>query len=217
MSQLFDTDAEDAVLGFCLVFPKAIPAALERGLAPRHFFGLTNQRIWAELARRHDAEEPIDPHLVEVALEVPAGSVDILAASGYVNAERLHAYAERIVELALWRDRQHEAAAMQVACEAQDEVAYASCESALQRTHRSDEHTYSPEQLADQLFAMMENTEETFPWPFTRLNDLTQGGMRRGQLTLIAGWSVARQERVPRPGARGGRAEGSRSTCSSTR
>lgn len=187
MSELFDVDAEEAIIGFLLVYPKGVPIALESGLAPGHFWAPTHQDVYAAILKRYDHELPIDAHLIEVDLKAPAGSVDILTGGHYVDAGRLRPYSQRVVELALWRSRLHTSAAMQVACEAQNENAFATCERELATSHRPDETTYSPPQLAEQVYKMLEGGEECFRWPWIRLDAVTSGGMRRGEVTLIGG------------------------------
>jgi replicative DNA helicase len=189
VSEAFDIDAEEVVIGFCLMYPKGIQAVVEKGLAPEHFFQLDHQDIWRAMLKRFDAGQPIDALLIEADLGATKGSVDALTGSGYGNASTALAHAGRVVELALWRSREYAAAAMQIACESLDEQAFAQAEADLAVPHRPDENTYSPAQLAEQVFAMLENSEQTFSWPWPRFNRLTSGGMRRGEVTLLGGWT----------------------------
>jgi replicative DNA helicase len=191
VNDLFDTDAEAAIVGFCLMYPsKSIDMAVERGLVAGHFFVVRHQEVWQAMLARWDAKQPIDVRLIQSDLpHLPANAVDELTAWALSNAGLFVSYVERIVELALWRHRQHTAHAMVVACASQDEADFAACETDLGRTHRPDETTYSPMRLAEQLYQMMEGGEETFDWPFPRWNTLTSGGMRRGEVTLLGGWT----------------------------
>lgn len=53
--------------------------------------------------------------------------------------------------------------------------------------HKSD---FEPDDLADVLYDITDNgLGEAFPWPFDELNRLTFGGMRKGELVVIAGHS----------------------------
>lgn len=190
MSELFDIESEEIVVGFCLMYPKAIDSCVERGVAPAHLFDRELAEVWQAMLKRWDAKQPIDPQLIQDDLpQLSPNAVDAMTGSAYGSPAALRGHADRVVELALWRHRRHEAVVMQVACEARDEEGFARAESSLGRTHRPDETTYTPAQLAEQLHELLAGGQECFPWPFERWNALTSGGMRRGEVTLLGGWT----------------------------
>lgn len=180
---IYDHDAERNVLGAIFLWPGGLAGALETGLVAEHFFHLPHRAAFAQMVVTDDAGKPIDTSdfdealVAEMVMNVPA----------VANVNR---YAIKVVEAALWRSRQSAGSEIVQASEIRDENRFAAAEqSLLAGIARPDELTYTPDVLADAVYEHLSSPAETFKWPFRRFDDLTSGGMRRGEVTLLGGWT----------------------------
>lgn len=191
-----DLEAEQAALGCVLL--AGVPALhqlVDEGLEADHFYSERHQAIYRAALELDDRAGGIDAVTVLARLAETPGGVTV--DSSYVHslaawAVLTHArqYARTIRELADLRRIRLGAQRILEAVELRDLDKVADGEALLSRRERGERRTSTPEQLADEIFATLEGGEpETFGWPWRRLDKLTMGGMRRGQLTLIAGWS----------------------------
>jgi replicative DNA helicase len=179
---IYDHDAERNVIGAILLWPGGLAGAVETGLVAEHFFHLPHRGAFEQMLKADDAGKPIDtadfdPLIVDLVAGVPA-------------VGNLHHYARKVVEAALWRSRQHAGYEIVQAAETRNEEGFARAEqSLLSGIVRPDELTYSTDALADAVLDHISKPAETFKWPFPRFDDLTSGGMRRGEVTLLGGWT----------------------------
>jgi replicative DNA helicase len=183
-----DLDAEGAVIGACLMAGSIPPSVVDTGLHPAHFYSSTNANAWQKILALYDQGEPVDDVTLGSRLGLSPGEV-----SGrylpVVNISGAASHAELVKDVSRWRDRLHAAYRIQEAVQNQDEDLFAAAESSLIRVEDGD-HVYGPERLGSILHDRLEAGEvETFPLPFARLNELLSGGLRRGQVTLVGGWT----------------------------
>lgn len=180
---IYDHEAEQNVLGAIFMWPGGLAGALETGLLAEHFFHLPHRGAFEQMVSTDDAGKPIDTADFDVLL---VGQ----AVSTVPAVSNLNHYARKVVEVALWRSRQHAGHEIVRASEIRDEEVFAQAEqSLLKGISRPDELTYTPDTLADAVLDHISKPAETFKWPFTRFDDLTSGGMRRGEVTLLGGWT----------------------------
>lgn len=193
-----DIDAEQAVLG-CVFFGGDLVQRLhsEMGLRPEHFYLPKHAEIFKAMVAVVDRDATPDPLLVSDELD-RAGVLDQVGGKAYVHslpssaiAANWRKYAESVVEC--WRLRRTLQGVRQIEAGvfARDHDMIAKGEQLLEPQEvGAVKRTSQPNELAEEMWQMLEaGPPEVFGWPFKRLDKLTMGGMRRGQLTLVAGWS----------------------------
>lgn len=196
-STLADAESEAAALGAVFLTDVALGGLLDLGLEPDHFWSLRHGAVYRAMVQLHDAGRPVDlltvkAHLAETGkLDEAGGEVEVEELAGLVPmAGNVLGYGRTVRDLARWRARRHVAYELLHSSNERDGQSWERAETRLGQLdeHRGSE-TAEPDELAAELFAYLEAGEpETFKFPFAKLNDLTAGGMRRGQLTLLAGW-----------------------------
>lgn len=191
-------DAERSVLGTVLLSPACLDALLvDRGLRPAHFYLPRHQLLFATMTDLRDANKAVDALTVCEHLKA-AGEIHNAGGEPYVQSlsaqvesvSNVGRYAEIVVEHATMRRVRDGAQTILRGVEARDPELIDQGERLLVRHDDLERRTSHPSQLADEIFQALDRTDpvETFHWPFPRLDKLTLGGMRRGQLALIAGW-----------------------------
>jgi replicative DNA helicase len=220
-----DEHAERAALG-CVVLAgtPALHRLIDQGVEPGHFYAPAHAAIFTAMVTLDAAARGIDAITVCDELK-RSGHEGRRVEDGYVHAlasdcvlVHLPDYARTIVELADLRRIRAGAQRILEGVELRDQDKIADGEALIGKRLKAENRTSTPNELADEVArALAAGDPETFPWPWQRLDKLTMGGMRRGQLTLIAGWSshgksVSSTRRSSRP-----RPPASTSTCSSTR
>lgn len=192
-----DLDAEHAVLGAAMLSPRVIDVISgDEGLRGEHFYDRANAMAYEAMLRLRDRGLGVDRITVadelrrRGQLEAVGGphKLDELDAPVY-NASNVRGYARAIVQASLWRTRLRAALDIHGSVENRDEERYLRAEAMLGgELEQGRKRTFAPAELADLLYEQMATGEvEAFDWPFRRLNTLTQGGARRGQVTLISG------------------------------
>jgi replicative DNA helicase len=201
--QPVDDHAEAALLG-CVLFVGSLIGRLtiDHGLTADDFARARHQHIFRAAVAVADQGKPVD--LVTVAAELDERGLithDHVDTAGKVpryvltslndqvpDAHNWKAYLETVLELAEWRRIQGAASTILEGVELRDRVKVQEGEVMLGRRGDVEKRTYSPEELASEAFdAMQDDGGEKFPWPWAGLNK--RSAMRRGQLTLVAGWS----------------------------
>lgn len=189
-----DADAESAVLGAVLLSEQTLPAVLiDAGLRPQHFYRQQLGGVFEAMIALHDAGERVDRLTVSVELKrrggaIKAGEVDALAAAPPVVGHAV-TYARQVVALAQLRNKQTGAYKILEGVEARSAEKIAEGEALLEdRAAAADSLT--PEQFAERTLAAIRAGagKAAWPWPLRRLNDLTGGGMRRSQMTILGAW-----------------------------
>lgn len=196
MTDLLDLDAERSTLGAVLLTETNLPVlAGEIRLAPEDFYNREHARVFAAMLALHDRGDHVDV-LTTIAELRREGVVNMDAfvheltvfvpAAG--NADE---YARIVKELAAWRAVKLAGHALVVAAEARDHAERERAETLLAYAGaRPAEHTYEPRQLAQKVYDWLDGAGGwNFSFGFPVLDELTFGGMRAGQLTLIGGWA----------------------------
>lgn len=192
-----DLDAEQAVLGALLLTPSALPAiTVDVGLRTDHFYRQRHGLVFAAI--NEVADQGADADIISVVgrlrdrslLDDAGGAAFIDGLAGTVpDAGNVTHYARRVKDLADWRTRLLATYKMQAAIALQDLDEFAAAEGHL--TSLVDHHgvvDLTPSQVGERAWERLESGDEPemFPWPFAKLNRLSDG-MARGQVTVIAG------------------------------
>lgn len=189
-----DLDAEQAVLGSALLSGVVAPTLLvDDGLRAEHFYREQHRSIWAAMTALVDRDIGVDRlTLVDElrrngALDKAGGEVEVQNLAGPVpDAGNVRGYARIVIDLARWRTRQAALHGMATAVEARDEDAFTAAEGFL-GGDVPDGSYWSPDRLADELVQALGSPGDVFPFPYPRLNRYVAGGMRRGEMTVVAG------------------------------
>jgi replicative DNA helicase len=188
--------SEEEVLGAILVVPDMLNLLLvELHLAPEHFYYGKHEMIYRCMVAMHDRGQAIDQLLVcdelrrREHLDEVGGQHYVHDLAGKVtvvyNAEH---HAKLIIEKAEWRMRLEAGQRIQAAVYTEDVDELARAEELLTTDADNGTTDYDADQLADIAFNLMDSGgTETFPWPLERLNQLTAGGIRRGELVVVSG------------------------------
>jgi replicative DNA helicase len=193
-----DLEAEEAVLGTVLMADACIAwLATDEGLRPEHFYREKHRLVYEAALALYRQNERVDVLTCWAELErrgaegVTKADVHYLAGvAGAFGMER--PYARRIVELAEFRRKLHVAYAIEAGVEARDAEAIAKAEASLVEGDVRAVKTLTPDQLADDVWAYVTGevpADDGWPFPWRRITDNTAGGMRRGEVTLLGGWS----------------------------
>lgn len=170
-----DLTAEEAVLGALVIGgSQYMPVLLDTGLTEQHFYKSVHGDAWGECVTAFDNGTPIDVITVP-ALAHHAGPVPDLGSS----AE----YARRIVEKALWRQRQRAGFILAQAAEDEDEGAVAEAERLLV-SPRASKNAFTPVQLGSVMLDRLERTTSG-GWEIPFLN----ARMYPGTVWLWGGWT----------------------------
>lgn len=183
---------ERACLGAILAGPESVLQTYvqEVGLKAEHFQDAENARIFRAIERVSSGGS--HPDVLTVANELGSlpGQIDWLTAEAPVISN-FREYAKAVVSNARWRDVGRAGLLYQQAAE-RKETALEDAAAKLLAPSLADEpdRTFSPARLADLKYKQLEAGEvEAFPFPFPHFNQWTSGGVRRGEMTLIGGWS----------------------------
>lgn len=188
--------SEEDLLGCFLVAPSYLNLVLaELHLAPEHFYRDRHRALFEALVSLHDRGKAIDEILVcaellaRKKLEIAGGQHYVSELAGKVtNIANAPSHAELIIEKAEWRGRLAAGQMIQKAAYEQDNDLLSEAEELLTRDVSHAQADFDPDQLADVAYNLMESGGvESFPWPLGRLNDLTSGGIRRGELVVVSG------------------------------
>lgn len=195
-----DETVEQATIGACLLSGEARVAQgmLARGLRPDHFWGTNHRAIFAAIAALADRGSGIDHVTVASELDrlgyrdVPKHYVDVL--TGHVPALGNYGeYADRVIELARWRDRQTATYELQAAIQQRDTTGWAQARAKLDSaTAGTRTESYSPERWASLLFEHFSQSPEearahAIPLPFARLTESLGGGLWPGEWMALSG------------------------------
>jgi replicative DNA helicase len=193
-----DQGAERAAIGCLLLTPIRLAAMVgEAGLRAEHFNTPTLRQMFAAVIELESTASPIDT--LTVAAVCAKRDTDIGAHEWRTRTESTvvdipslaHAqrYAERIVECAHLREYQVSGYGLIEAAGMEDWEQIKVIEGALLTGGPPPAHSYSPEEVGQLLFDYLDSKPEVFPTPWAHLNRLIHGGLRRGALTLISGYT----------------------------
>lgn len=192
-----DLDAERAVLGAVLRDPSILSWVLvEEKLRPAHFYRESHANAWTAMVGLYDAGEPVDALTVRVEMERRGQVVKAEVFAALMRAcpstlvDNVRAYAHRMVELARLRAKRLQAHRLLEAVEEQDMAAVAEAESALLEGDDERKGGGTPADVADALIRYVSDGQvEAWSTPFPALTKRLGGGWRRGQVTVLSGWS----------------------------
>jgi replicative DNA helicase len=188
-------EAEESVLGAMLVVDQVAGAVkAEVGLQAEDFYFDKHGLLYGAITRLAGEGKPTD----EIAVSEVLGA-DLEKAGGrhYISelaakvpsAANWHHYATIVREKALWRSRMAAGSQMQEAAAAEDAELFARASLLSDEGAHRNSH-FSIERQNDLLFELMEGRSKAeFFWPFPKLNRLQKGGMRRGQLIVVSGYT----------------------------
>lgn len=186
-------EAEQSVLGSMLTTARVInPVLAESGLLAEHFYLDSHRAIFTAIRELHEHGEPVDA--ITVAERCGIEREKLLAMAAKVPAPGHAAqHARMVIEKADLRRLQEAAKGVLEGIERGEESAgelIGEARRALDGATPAGDPYLSPAALADYAYQVADGGQggETFPWPFDRLDALS-GGIRTGQLVLIAGWT----------------------------
>lgn len=196
-----DEYAEKAVLGALMLYgdPRHVTAMTTRGLRPEHFYWEQLGVIFGAAVGLADRQAPIDSITLMAELDrqgktgkLNREQVDELQA--YVPAAgHLSEYADRVMELARWRQRQRAVYAMEKAVVTRDLAAWGRAQTSMESaTALTRNESYSADEWGSLLFDFFnaspdETAKQAIPWPFERFNDALGGGVRPGEVVVLSG------------------------------
>lgn len=182
--------AEQAVLGAVLLSEKVLPTlAVDEGLRSEHFYRESHGEMFAAMLRLSDRRDPVDPVTLAAELGGDPAAIDSLAGA-VPAAGNARAYARRVIDLAKWRARRSAGLLLLEAAAGEDQEKVSEAEGLLSQTVARSRSTFSVQQLADRAWERLKGGKrEAFPLPFNKLTDLAGGGLRRGEVTLVGGWT----------------------------
>lgn len=170
-----DLNAELAVLGaVAMIGPPIIPGFLDTGLKEEHFYKSVHGNVWMECLAAFDRGDPIDTITIPT-LSNYAGPVPDIA-----NATT---YARRVVDKALWRQRQRAGFILSQAAEDEDEAGVAEAERLL-ISPRDSKNSFTRVQLGDVMLDRLDRTTSG-GWEIPFLD----ARMYPGTVWLWGGWT----------------------------
>lgn len=196
-----DIYAEEAVLGAAMLLGDAriAGALLARGLRAEHFSQPKHAVIYSAITSLADRQSGIDFATVWAELDrqghsetLQRSEVEYITSS--VPASGNHGdYADRVIELARWRSREKALEDMARAAARRDGAAWGRAAGALETSTvgtRTD--SLSGEQMRSVMFDYFATPPEkvaefAIPFPFGQINDALGGGLRPGEVCLLAG------------------------------
>lgn len=193
-----DLEAEKNLLGAILVLPDFLAAVqAEVGLRPEDFYLDSHRLIFGAMLRLAGDGKPTDELLVsdllgsDGDLEKVGGKHRVYEIAAKVPAagNALH-YAGLVRDKARWRRRLEAAQEAQKAAAGGDEDAFARALAGLSDDRERNRSFYDEERQRGLVLNLLEGkTKAEFFWPLGKLNDLQSGGMRRGQLIVLSGYT----------------------------
>lgn len=195
-----DIQAEESVLGSILVLSSAIAAVRsEVGLRPEDFY-LDRHRVIFDAMLKLSADGKITDEILVAEHLGRGGGEELEKAGGRYYISELAAkvpaagnflhYASLIRDKARWRRRLGAAQEMQQAAYGEDDEAFTRSLAMLADDRSHDRSLYDVDRQRDLVFDLMEGKSKAeFFWPFEKLNQLQSGGMRRGQLIVLSGYT----------------------------
>jgi replicative DNA helicase len=204
MTDLVDMAAEQAVIGSCLLSDKAANAVLDMGLRPHHFANQGMAELFNGVYSLGSKAKPIDPITLRGEIErmgtLPVEMRGGLGLADYIDeftgavplVGNVKAYAERVLELAKWRDLRDAAHGMVTAAQERDAEKWSHAMATLESagTERKMD-SLSGEEWASTIFDYLSRAKEDgfIPLPFSKLSDAMGGGLRPGEVCLVAGYT----------------------------
>jgi replicative DNA helicase len=191
-------EAEEAVLGTVLLSDTALDyLTSEAKLTSDDFYWDRCRLIWESMLRIHDAGGAIDALTVredlkrhQVLREVGQAFIDTLAAS-VPGVGAYKDYARRLRVLTGLRQDLRASYLLQEAVVKEDSIKRDEALELLMAADIQDGSTLNRGDLAEILDQhLSDGGGEVWPWAFEAMNEWTNGGARRGEVTLVGGHST---------------------------
>jgi len=190
---------EEAVLGavFLLGTPAVEVLTVDVGLRPEHFYSPKWRAVFAAALAVADAGDPVDAATVATWLQnraqldgvVDRNALDALTSAAPVAGNYV-TYARDVKQDALWRARRRALIAADAAIARRDEEAFAQLEGMLTVDPEAADVTWDAETIRSEVFDYLAgNGSRPLPLPYPKLNDLLGGGVDRGDVTFVSGWT----------------------------
>lgn len=182
---------EEGAVAAALLSQNLLDGMARDGLKPEHFYRQDLGEVWASGLRLRDKDRPVDVNTIRADLATRGinmnGSLDALAGAAPA-AGNAHYYGERVREEALWRGRHRTALLMQEAALDRDEGKFASAEAAVVQEDAAEEVVWNADRMREALYDSLGGTgEPLIGTPWVDLNAALGGGLRLGEMTVIAG------------------------------
>jgi replicative DNA helicase len=165
------------------------------GLRPAHFALPYTAAAFEAMVALSDRGCDIDPLSVAMELEGDERVADPKALASHISMIPADAitpasYGERVKDLARRRQLKQAAELIDQAAETGDDTKLTEAESLLSSPEEQERSTWTGEQLASRYYDRLEEpAQETWSWPFSKLDRWTGGGLRRQQVVLLGGWT----------------------------
>ena len=186
-----DEQAERAILGAILLSDVWLTAATDAvGLSGEDFYAPRNQRVFAAMEKLAGQGDPVDTGTVGGKL--PDEDRDYLGVlvSSVPSIANARSYAQIVKHNSRLRETLALTDQIRIAVHEREDDEIARLVGELAAPDRERSRAVTPDKLMDLLVHHLttEKPAETFPLPFPKLNLATSGGLRRGQVMVIAGW-----------------------------
>jgi len=188
-----DLEAERAILGCVLMGDHGLLAKIsgpEYGLRAQHFYGLEHGRTYDLMLSLMDRDVPLDAITVRGAVadaraaENPQALIE--AVTSVPSVANWATYVKTVREKAYLRDVRTAAHLYMEASETGDLTKLADAERLVSAGQVDASPLYTPERQAED-FLERKLAPVLCPWPWARLNELSGGGLRGSQTTVLAG------------------------------
>ena len=186
-----DREAEQAVLGAILLSDKVLPVLVtDEGLRAEHFGSPQLRTVFDAANGLAERDEPVDEMTLVAELTrrnllaQAGGERMVLDLAGAVpNVANVRAYARRVVAVAKWRNVAEAGQLLAQAAETESEGLVEQAERLMVPVEAAKVEG-SP---ASRAFDYLSQTGIAgVPWPFRKLNELANGGMMKGETTIIS-------------------------------
>lgn len=195
-----DIDVERATLGGLLMIAesRAVSGVIARGLRPEHFVGEFHRQVFAAIVSLVDRNGAIDPITVAAESERLSGVnlmlIDIETLTGYVPAAGHYSeYADRVIELARWRDRARVIYEMQESLAKRDQGGWSRAVGRIDSSTASTRtDSLSPEAWGSVLWEYYSMSDAAalrrrIPLPWSPLTEAFGGGLELGESCALSG------------------------------
>jgi replicative DNA helicase len=192
-----DIPAEESLLGASMLIPVVSAVRAETRLAPEDFHLQRHSQIWAAMLALLDQGTAIDDVTVADELQKRGTLDDVggrnalleLTAKAPAAGKALH-YAKIVSDTARWKRRLMASYGIRDASLARNAESYAEAMELLTEGAAPPAALYGADRQRDLLYELMDGKQAAeFSWPFAKLNTLQSGGMRRGQLVIVSGYT----------------------------
>lgn len=182
---------EEGAVAAALLSDHLLDGMARDGLKAEHFYRPDLAQVWGSAMRVRDAGHPVDVNTIRADLAAHGvsmnGSLDALAAAA-PGAGNASYYGEKVREEALWRGRHRTALLMQEAALDRDEGKFASAESAVTSEESVKDVVWNAERMREALYDSLSGIgTPPIATPWFGLNEALGGGLRLGEMTVIAG------------------------------